>query len=62
MPKDRAEILGSTATGAWSRSSRTSSSVWSQQHPIATVLIGITVVLVVFVPLATNRFKKISSR
>ena len=38
------------------------SGVWSQQHPIATVLIGITVVLVIFVPLATNRFKKISSR
>ena len=38
------------------------SDVWSQQHPIATVLIGITVVLVIFVPLAVNRFKKISSR
>ena len=62
MPKDRVQLFGSTTTGAWSRSSRTSSSVWSQQHPIATVLIGITVVLVVFVPLSVNRFKKISSR
>ncbi len=35
---------------------------WSQQNPIATVLIGITVVLVIFVPLAVKRFKKISSR
>ena len=38
------------------------SNVWSQQHPIATALIGITVVLVIFVPLAVNRFKKISTR
>ena len=35
---------------------------WTVQHPILTVLIGITVLLAVFVPLAVNRFKKISSR
>lgn len=38
------------------------SEVWSQQNPIATVLIGIAVVLAIFVPLAVKRFKKISSR
>lgn len=38
------------------------SEVWSQQYPIATVLIGIVVVLAIFVPLAVNRFKQISSR
>ena len=35
---------------------------WSQQHAVATVLIGITLVLLVFVPLAVHRFKKVSSR
>ncbi len=38
------------------------SEVWTQQHPIATVLIGIVVMLLVFVPLAVNRFKKVSTR
>lgn len=36
--------------------------VWSQQHPIPTVLIGIALVLVVFVPLAIHRFKQVSLR
>ena len=38
------------------------SDVWSQQNPVLTVLIGIVVVLVVFVPLAIRRFDQISSR
>ena len=38
------------------------SEVWTQQNPIATVLIGIVVMLLVFVPLAVNRFKKVSTR
>ncbi|MCC6270795.1 MAG: ABC transporter permease [Microbacteriaceae bacterium] len=38
------------------------SDVWTQQNPIAAVLIGIAVVLAIFVPLSVNRFKKISSR
>ncbi|MET4004249.1 ABC-2 type transport system permease protein [Arthrobacter sp. UYCu511] len=38
------------------------SDVWTQQHPIATVLIGIVIVLSIFVPLSVNRFKNISSR
>lgn len=36
--------------------------VWSLQHPIATTLIGITVMLAVFVPLCIARYTKISSR
>jgi len=35
---------------------------WTLQHPIETVLIGIAVLLVVFVPLAIRRFGRISSR
>ncbi|WP_315914897.1 ABC transporter permease [Arthrobacter sp. lap29] len=38
------------------------SDVWTQQHSIATVLIGIVIVLSIFVPLSVNRFKNISSR
>jgi ABC-2 type transport system permease protein len=36
--------------------------VWTQQHAILTVLIGIVVVLLVFVPLAVRKFKQISTR
>jgi ABC-2 type transport system permease protein len=35
---------------------------WTLQHPVETVLIGIAVLLVVFVPLAIRRFGRISSR
>jgi len=35
---------------------------WTLQHPVETVLIGIAVLLVVFVPLAILRFGRISSR
>ena len=36
--------------------------VWTQQYPILTVLIGIVVVLLIFVPLAVRKFKQISTR
>ena len=36
--------------------------VWTQQYPILTVLIGIVVALLLFVPLAVRKFKQISSR
>ncbi|TFD48548.1 ABC transporter permease [Cryobacterium sp. Sr8] len=36
--------------------------VWTMQHPFATVLIGISVMLVVFVPLCIRKFASISSR
>lgn len=35
---------------------------WPQQHPILTVLIGIVVLLLVFVPLSIRKFSRISSR
>jgi ABC-2 type transport system permease protein len=35
---------------------------WTLQHPVETVLVGIAVLLVVFVPLAILRFGRISSR
>ena len=35
---------------------------WSQQNPALTVLIGIAVTLVIFVPLAIRKFTRISSR
>jgi ABC-2 type transport system permease protein len=38
------------------------SEVWTQRYPILTVLIGIVVVLLIFVPLAVRKFKQISSR
>ena len=38
------------------------SDVWTQRYPILTVLIGIVVVLLIFVPLAVRKFKQISSR
>lgn len=50
------ELFGNVPTGT------PVSDVWSQQNPIATVLIGIAIVLAIFIPLAVNRFKKISSR
>jgi ABC-2 type transport system permease protein len=36
--------------------------VWPMQHPIETVLVGIVVLLVVFVPLCIRKFASISSR
>ncbi|TFC93507.1 ABC transporter permease [Cryobacterium sinapicolor] len=36
--------------------------IWTMQNPIATVLIGITVMLVLFVPLCVRKFASISSR
>ena len=36
--------------------------IWTMQNPITTVLIGITVMLVVFVPLCVRKFASISSR
>jgi ABC-2 type transport system permease protein len=36
--------------------------IWTMQNPIATVLIGITVMLLVFVPLCIRKFASISSR
>jgi ABC-2 type transport system permease protein len=38
------------------------SEVWTQRYPILTVLIGIVVVLLIFVPLAVRKFKQISTR
>jgi ABC-2 type transport system permease protein len=35
---------------------------WAQQNPELTVLIGILVLLVVFVPLAVRKFDRVSSR
>ena len=37
-------------------------SVWTQQYPILTVLIGISVLLLIFVPLSIRKFAQISSR
>ncbi|TFC47089.1 ABC transporter permease [Cryobacterium sp. TMT1-21] len=36
--------------------------IWTLQNPITTVLIGVTVMLVVFVPLCIRKFASISSR
>lgn len=36
--------------------------VWTMQHPVVTVLIGIVVMLVVFVPWAVNKYTRISSK
>jgi ABC-2 type transport system permease protein len=36
--------------------------VWTQQHPIITVLIGIAIMLVIFVPLSIRKFASISTR
>ncbi|TAL41588.1 MAG: ABC transporter permease [Salinibacterium sp.] len=38
------------------------SDVWTQQNPELTVLIGIALMLVVFVPLANRKFAQVSSR
>ncbi|MEO6505241.1 MAG: ABC transporter permease [Terrimesophilobacter sp.] len=38
------------------------SDVWTQRYPIITVLIGIVVTLMIFVPLAVRKFKQISTR
>ncbi len=38
------------------------STVWTQQNPIQTVLIGIAVMLVVFVPLSIRKYRQISTR
>ncbi|ROS60699.1 ABC-2 type transport system permease protein [Curtobacterium sp. PhB172] len=36
--------------------------IWTMQHPIVTVLIGIAVMLVVFVPWAVNKYTRISAK
>lgn len=36
--------------------------IWTMQHPILTVLIGIAVMLVVFVPWAVNKYTRISAK
>ena len=36
--------------------------IWTMQNPILTVLVGIAVMLVVFVPLCIRKFASISSR
>ncbi|ROP64560.1 ABC-2 type transport system permease protein [Curtobacterium sp. PhB130] len=36
--------------------------IWTMQHPITTVLIGIAVMLVVFVPWSVNKYTRISSK
>ena len=36
--------------------------VWTQQNPVLTVLIGIAIMLVIFVPLSIRKFASISSR
>lgn len=36
--------------------------IWTMQHPITTVLIGIAVMLVVFVPWSVNKYMRISAK
>ncbi|MGO4691277.1 ABC transporter permease [Glaciibacter sp. 2TAF33] len=36
--------------------------VWTMQHPVITVLIGVSVMLVLFVPLSIRKYRSISSR
>ncbi|QZQ56510.1 ABC transporter permease [Curtobacterium sp. TC1] len=36
--------------------------IWTMQHPIVTVLIGVAVMLVVFVPWAVNKYTRISAK
>ncbi|MFS0729753.1 ABC transporter permease [Curtobacterium sp. 1P10AnD] len=36
--------------------------IWTMQHPVVTVLIGIAVMLVVFVPWAVNKYTRISTK
>ncbi|QYH36209.1 ABC transporter permease [Salinibacterium sp. M195] len=50
------ELFGNTPPGS------AQSEVWSQQHPVLTVLIGIVVMLAIFVPLAIRKFASISTR
>ncbi|MGV8911022.1 MAG: ABC transporter permease [Rhodoglobus sp.] len=50
------ELFGNTPAGS------AQSDVWSQQHPVLTVLIGIVVMLAIFVPLAVRKFASISTR
>lgn len=50
------ELFGNTPA------SSTQSEVWSQQHPVLTVLIGIVVTLAIFIPLAVRKFASISTR
>ena len=37
-------------------------SAWTLQHPVPTVLIGVAVLLIVFVPLAIRKFQRVSTR
>jgi ABC-2 type transport system permease protein len=38
------------------------SEVWTQQHPVVTVLVGIAIMLIVFVPLSIRKFRQVSTR
>ena len=38
------------------------SDVWTQQHPVITVLAGIAIMLAIFVPASIRKFRKISTR
>ena len=49
------ELFGNVPTG-------TTADSWTLQHPVVTIVIGIVVLLVVFVPLAVRRFAKITTR
>lgn len=50
------ELFGNTPVGS------AQSEVWSQQHPVITVLIGIVLMLAIFIPLAVRKFASISTR
>jgi ABC-2 type transport system permease protein len=50
------ELFGNAPAGS------AQSEVWSQQHPVLTVLIGIVLILAIFVPLAVRKFASISTR
>ncbi|WP_431278584.1 ABC transporter permease [Leifsonia poae] len=50
------ELFGNVPPGA------PEPTAWPLRYPSATVLIGVTVVLVIFVPLAIRKFKQITSR
>jgi len=50
------ELFGNTAAGS------VASNAWPLQHPVLASLIYIVLILMIFIPLAVNRYKKASSR
>jgi ABC-2 type transport system permease protein len=36
--------------------------IWTQRYPIATVLIGVALMLAIFVPLAIRKYGRVSTR